>query len=219
MFTIIKGWRHITLKGNVDFNGEFFKRCFGEILRTRLIEPIVFLGKRNGRNWPGNWAYFYMSFSKWNDSNLDRNVADRWGLSALKYYRCSHNFIDMIANSALDSSIMTFVLCCSYTFGVVWFCFINRECMCTKNYIEVEESKRVLRTTITYFPINALDTDWRNISHGRRSVWWFIARARSTVAPEHVQPVREYNFIRDTYITSFAKFSRRTGQTKPFDTL
>jgi len=107
----------------------------------------------------------------------------------------------------------------SWPLFLCFWCCLIRECMCTKNYIEVEESKRVLKTSITYFSINALDTDWRNISHGRRSVCWFIARARSTVASEHVQPVREYHFIRDTYITSFAKFSRRAGQTKPFDTL
>lgn len=77
MFTIIIWLKTYYAEGKRQFNGEFFKRSFGEILRTRLIEPIVFLGKRNGRNWPGNWAYFCISFSKWNDSNLDRNVADR----------------------------------------------------------------------------------------------------------------------------------------------
>ena len=87
--------------------------------------------------------------------------------------------------------------------------------MCTKNYIVVEESKRVLRTTITYFPINALDTDRRNISeyfpwpkkraliHSPSQInRCFRARptsARVSFHPGHVHYV-------------FAKFSKRAGQ-------
>lgn len=129
---------------------------------------------------------------------------------------------------SFKNTILTILLTWSRTqlliqvsWSLVLFDFVlsNVSVCVRKTTLKLRKARGFWKPSITYFSINALDTDWRNISHGRRSVWWFIARARSTVASGHVQPVREYHFIRDTYITSFAKFSRRAGQTKPFDTL